>query len=150
MPHFIKCIKNYDKFDDLRYIIYTKKWPTFNMSHKHILRSHYFVLIYSNLIPDSFIHDTGHPIRYANIKVFSRPNFPVYGQNSRTYTGKYISEKTPYIPIIYPVWCTSVISPKTHHWTRMIDMILKITNCKESFSQNNFFDFAKSFYLDDF
>ena len=103
MPHFIKCIKNYDKFDDLRYIIYTKKRPTFNMSHRHILRSHYFVLIYSNLIPDSFIHNTGHPIRYANIKVFSGPNFPVYGQNSRTYTGKYISEKTPYIPIIYPV-----------------------------------------------
>ena len=146
MPHFIKCIENYDKFDDLRYIIYTKKRPTFNMSHRHILRSHYFVLIYSNLIPDS-IALVGHPIRYANI---SGPNFPVYGQNSRTYTGKYISEKTPYIPIIYPVWCTSVISPKTHHWTRMIDMILKITNCKESFSQNNFFDFAKSFYLDDF
>ena len=31
---------------------------------------------------------------YANIKVFSKPYFPVYGQNPRIYTGKCISEKT--------------------------------------------------------
>ena len=55
------------------------------MSHRHILRSHYFVLICSNLILDS-IDPVGHPIRCANIEVFSEPNFLVYGQNPRTYT----------------------------------------------------------------
>ena len=32
--------------------------------------------------------------KYANIKVFSKPIFPVYGQNPRTYTRKYVSKKT--------------------------------------------------------
>ena len=31
---------------------------------------------------------------HTNIKVFSKPNFPVYGQNPRTYTGKHVPEKT--------------------------------------------------------
>ena len=51
-----KCFKNYNTFDDLRYILYTKKnetlWsllPTFNISREHYLRSHYLVLICSNL-----------------------------------------------------------------------------------------------------
>ena len=39
------------------------------------------------------IDSVGHCIRYTNIKVFSKPNFPVYGQNPTTYTGKYVSEK---------------------------------------------------------
>ena len=30
----------------------------------------------------------------CDIKVFSEPHFPVYGQNPRTYTGKHVSEKT--------------------------------------------------------
>ena len=130
------------------------------MSHGHILRSHYVVLICSNLIwaPDSYlnpgwnsvdsvltpnkdiatipemysylwvkeklypkmsmqqvwcfvhrilqvqqsrmlhlslpINSVEHCIRYTNIKVLCEPNFPAYGQNPRTYTGKYISEKT--------------------------------------------------------
>ena len=36
----------------------------------------------------------GHCIRYTDTKVFSKPNFPAYEQNSRMYTGKYVSEKT--------------------------------------------------------
>ena len=40
------------------------------------------------------IGSVGHCIKYANIKVFYKPNFPVYGHNSRTYTGQYVSEKT--------------------------------------------------------
>ena len=39
------------------------------------------------------IYSVGHCIRYAYIKVFSEPNFLVYGQNPRTYTGKQVSEK---------------------------------------------------------
>ena len=35
-----------------------------------------------------------HCIRHTRIKVFSDPHFPIYGQNPRTYTGKYVSEKT--------------------------------------------------------
>ena len=57
MLYFIKCFKNCDTFDDLRYILYTKKNktlrslpPTSNMSHGHVLRSHYVVLNCSNLI----------------------------------------------------------------------------------------------------
>ena len=62
VPQFIKCFKNCDTFNHLRYILYTKKkktlWflpPTSNMSQGHILRSHYVVLICSNLIsaPDT-------------------------------------------------------------------------------------------------
>ena len=45
-----------DTFDDLQYILYTKRNktllslpPTTNISHGHILRSHYVILICSNL-----------------------------------------------------------------------------------------------------
>ena len=40
------------------------------------------------------IESVGHCIGYANIKVFYKPNGSVYGHNPRTYTGKYVSEKT--------------------------------------------------------
>ena len=40
------------------------------------------------------IDSVGHSIRYANIKVFSEPHFPIYGQNPRAYTRKYVSEKS--------------------------------------------------------
>ena len=33
-------------------------------------------------------------MRYGNIKLFSEPNFAVYEQKPRVYTGKYVSEKT--------------------------------------------------------
>ena len=45
-----------DTFDDLRYILYTKRNktlsslpPTTNIPHEHILRSHYVILLCSNL-----------------------------------------------------------------------------------------------------
>ena len=47
-------------------------------------------MLYLSLPTDS----VGHCITYANIKVFSKQNFFVYGQNSKKYTGKYVSEKT--------------------------------------------------------
>ena len=62
MAYFIQCFKNCDTFDDLWYIIYTKKNktlrflpPTSNMSHGDVLRSHYVALNCSNLIlaPDA-------------------------------------------------------------------------------------------------
>ena len=67
MPHFIKCFTNWNKFDDLKYIFYTNKNkplpPTFNMSHGHILRSHYVHLTFSNLISTS---DTNlHPVEFG-------------------------------------------------------------------------------------
>ena len=43
----------------------------------------------------------GHFVRYTNINVFSEPHFQVYGQNLRTYTGKY--GENPYMFIFYPV-----------------------------------------------
>ena len=57
-----KCFKNWDTFDDLHYILYKKKNktlrslpPTSNMSHGHVLKSHYVILSYLNLIlaPDT-------------------------------------------------------------------------------------------------
>ena len=113
MPYVIKYFKNCNKFDDLQYILYTKKNktlrslpPTSNMSRGDDLRSYYVNLNCSNLILwyDNMIlfdHELSlpidsvwHCIRYGNIKVFSKPNFPVYGQNPRTYMRKYVSEKT--------------------------------------------------------
>ena len=42
MPYFIQCFKNFNAFDNVRYILYTKKNktlkslpPTSNMSHGH-------------------------------------------------------------------------------------------------------------------
>ena len=43
-------------------------------------------MLYLNLRIDQ----VGHCIRYANIKFFVEANFTVYGQNPRTYTGKYV------------------------------------------------------------
>ena len=70
------------------------------MSRECILRSHYLVLICSNLIsardtnlyPQEDILWTLYKI--GNIKVSSEPNFSVYGQDPTTYTGRYVSEKT--------------------------------------------------------
>ena len=47
-------------------------------------------MLYLSLAIDS----VGHYLRYANIKVSSERDFPIYGQNPRAITGKYISEKT--------------------------------------------------------
>ena len=41
-----------------------------------------------DVVPKFTIESAGHYIRYANIKVFSQPYFPVCKQNPRTYTGK--------------------------------------------------------------
>ena len=57
---------------------------------RRIFQIHWRRMLYLSLPIDS----VGHCIRYANVKVFSEPHFPVYGQNARTYTGKYVSEKT--------------------------------------------------------
>ena len=51
------------------------------------LQVHWRRMLYLSLPIDS----AGHCIRYANMKFFSEPHFPVYGQNPRTYTGKYVS-----------------------------------------------------------
>ena len=42
----------------------------------------------------------GHYIRYANIKVFSEPNFPVYGQNLRTCTENTYQRKPVFLPFL--------------------------------------------------
>ena len=36
--------------------------------------------------------------KICKYKVFSEPHFPTYGQNPRTYTGKYVSEKSRILP----------------------------------------------------
>ena len=58
----MKCFKNWDTFDDLRYNLHTKKNktlrslpPTSNMSHGHVLRSNYVVLNCLNLNPVELI-----------------------------------------------------------------------------------------------
>ena len=69
----------------------------------------------------------GHCIRYTNFKVFSHSNFPVYGENPRTYT-KHISERTR--TFAHFKQCdVSHLSPQkhTHYWTTIIDIMLKIT-----------------------
>ena len=52
------------------------------------------------------IDSAGHCVRYANVKVFSKPIFPVYG---KMRTGQNL-----YICIFYPVWRISIISSETH------------------------------------
>ena len=149
------------------------------MSHGHIRRSHYVILIFTNLIsaagsylnpvefgwnsaesvlmPNKYIvtlpemytvtcgckkklhwktsvqqvwslhpHNFASPteknvvskfrdyIRYANIKVFCEPNFHVYGQNPRTYTGKYVSEKTHIFACFTQYDICSLICPETY------------------------------------
>ena len=54
----------------------------------------------------------GHCISCANNKDFSEPNLPVYWQNPRTYTVKYVSEKT--CIFAYFMWRISLINPETY------------------------------------
>ena len=56
-----------------------------------------------NVVPKFTIESVGHYIRYANIKVFSEPNFRVYKQNQRTYTGKKLSEKTHIFNLLFNI-----------------------------------------------
>ena len=65
---------------------------------RRILQVHWRRMVYLSLPLES----VGHCIRYANIKIFSEPHFPIYGQNLRTYT-----------PIFYPGWRISLISPES-------------------------------------
>ena len=96
-----------------------------------ILKVHWRRMLYLRLPIDS----VGHCIRYANIKVFSQPNFPTYGQNPRTYMGKYVSGKSHIFPYFTQSDIFHWLAQKiTHHWTRIIDIILKINNWKEVFS----------------
>ena len=57
---------------------------------RRILQVHWKIKLYLSLPIDS----VGRCITYANIKVFSDLHCPVYGQNPRTYTRKYVSEET--------------------------------------------------------
>ena len=98
---------------------------------RRILQVHWRRMLYLSWPIDS----VRHRISYANINVFSMPHFPIYGQNPRTYTQKYVSEKTR----IFPCFTQSDIflwldQKTTHHWARVIDIILKTNNCKEVFS----------------
>ena len=52
-------------------------------------------------------------IRHANIEVYSEPNLLLNGQNKRTYTRKYVSEKTRILA--YFTQCgISVVSPEIY------------------------------------
>ena len=53
-------------------------------------------MLYLSLQIDSL----GHYIRYANIKVFSEPLFPVYGQNSKTLQENTYQRKPVYSHIL--------------------------------------------------
>ena len=96
-----------------------------------ILQEHWQRMLYLNLPIDSVRHWK----RYANIKVFLEPHFPIYEQNPMTYTQKYVSEKTRIFPYFTQSdvfhWLAQTV---THYWARIIDIVLKINNCKEIFS----------------
>ena len=49
---------------------------------------HVILLVQRMLYLSLSIDLVGHCTRYANIKVFSETNFPVYGQNPKTLYGK--------------------------------------------------------------
>ena len=77
--------ENCNTFDDLRYILYTKKnkmvislQPTSNMSHGDILRSHYVVLICSSLIlaPDTNLN----PVNWVGIQYWCPINVLLHYQ----------------------------------------------------------------------
>ena len=93
-----------------------------------ILQVHWRRMLYLRLPIDSVRHYR----RYANINISSKPHFPIYGQNPRTYTQKYVSEKTRITPYFTQSgifhWLSQTI---THHWARIIYIILKNNNCKE-------------------
>ena len=98
---------------------------------RRILQVHWRRMLYLSLPIDS----VGDCIRYANIKVFSEPHFPVYGQNPGTHAGKYVSEKTCIFPYFTQSDVFHWLAQKiTHHWTRKIYITLKINNCKEIFN----------------
>ena len=62
------------------------------------------------------IDSVGHCIRYAIIKVFSELTFPVYGQNPRAYTGKYVSKKTRIFAYFTQYYVFHLLAQKlTHH-----------------------------------
>ena len=54
--------------------------------------------------------------KYANIKVFSKPNFPVHGQNPRTYTRKYLSKKTSIFAYYTQCEVFHLLSQKCTHY----------------------------------
>ena len=98
---------------------------------RRIFQVHWGRMLYLSLLIDS----VGHCIRYANIKVFSEPHFPVYEQNPGEYAGKYVSEKTRIFPYFTQSDVFHWLAQKiTHHWTRKIYITLKINNCKEIFN----------------
>ena len=95
-----------------------------------ILQVYWRRMLYLSLQIDSLVHC----IRYANIKVFYDPHFPVYGQNARR-CGKIHIRENPYIPIFTQCDVFHWLAQKTtHYWARIIDVILKIKNCIEVFS----------------
>ena len=59
-----------------------------------ILKVHWRRMLYLRLPIDS----VGHGVRCANIKVFSEPHFPMYGQNPRISMQKYVTEKIRIFP----------------------------------------------------
>ena len=78
-------------------------------------------VFYLNLPIDSVWHG----IKYANIRVFFKPNFPVYRQNPRMYTGKYVSERTRIFAYFTQCDVFHLLAQKrTNYWTRIIDIIL--------------------------
>ena len=82
-------------------------------------------VLYLSLTKDS----VAHCIRYANIMVSNKPIFPVYGHNPRTYTGKYVSEKTRVFAYFTQCnVCHLLAQKRKHYWTRITDIILQITN----------------------
>ena len=89
---------------------------------RRIFQVHRKRMLYLSLPIDS----VGHCIRYENIKVFSEPHFPIYGQNPRKYKRNYVSHIFPHI--LLSLKCFTKI---THHWTRIIDILLKINNLKK-------------------
>ena len=85
--------------------MYTYLWLQENMHCKmsvqqvwrfirRILQGHWRWMLHLSLLTQSVRYCT----RYANIKFFSEPHFPVYGQDPRADTGKYVSEKTCIFP----------------------------------------------------
>ena len=96
-----------------------------------ILQVHWRWMLYLSLLIQSVRYCT----RYANIKFFSQPHFPVYGQDPRADTGKYVSQKTRIFQSFTQSGVFHWLSQKiTHDWTRAIDIIMRINNCKEVLS----------------
>ena len=81
------------------------------------------------------IESVGHCLRYANIKLFSEPNFPVYVQDLRALREN-TSQRKPVYLHFYPVWRISLISPETYTLLNENDryIILKIIICVEIFN----------------